>query len=101
MHLTFAITAALVFCLSLYALSRSPVLLRKIMALNVMASAVFLMLGSLSRRGADGTADPVPQAMVITGIVVAVAVTAFAVALALRIESASGHRRLPEEREER
>ena len=94
----FAAGAVAVFCLSLYGLFTYGHLLRKILTLNIMASAVFLLLGGVARHGGE-TTDPVPQAMVITGIVVAVAVTAFAVGLARRIHAISGHTHLPEDRE--
>ena len=42
------------------------------------------------RRGAGFAADPVPQAMVITGIVVAFAATALAIALVLRLFEETG-----------
>ena len=52
---------------------------RRILAFNLMGSGVFLVLVGLAQR--DGHADPVPQAMVLTGIVVSVAATALALAL--------------------
>jgi multicomponent Na+:H+ antiporter subunit C len=59
-------------------------LLWKIIALNVLGSGVFVLLLAMpSTPGAP--ADPVPQAMVLTGIVVTVAATALALALAVRI----------------
>jgi multicomponent Na+:H+ antiporter subunit C len=57
--------------------------LRKVMAVNVMGSGVFLLLVSGAHRVPDGP-DPVPHAMVLTGIVVAVSATALALALAQR-----------------
>ena len=42
--------------------------------------------------------DPVPHAMVLTGIVVAVSATAFALVLARRIYSVTGSTRLPEDK---
>lgn len=73
--------------LGLYGLVTHPHLLRKIIAFNVMGGGVFLLFGAIARRGAvAGTgADPVPQALVITGIVVAFSATALAVALLLRV----------------
>jgi multicomponent Na+:H+ antiporter subunit C len=53
--------------------------LRRVLALNVSSSGAFLVLVGLAQRG--GGVDPVPQAMVLTGIVVAVAATALALAL--------------------
>ena len=50
------------------------------------------MFGIVARRGAAAgfAFDPVPQAMVITGIVVAFAASALAVALILRLAEATG-----------
>lgn len=58
---------------------------RKILALNVMGSGVFLALVAPADRLVGRTPDPVPHAMVLTGIVVAVSATAVALALARRI----------------
>ena len=86
--LVFALTGAALFALGLYALLAHAHVLRKIMALNIMASGVFLVLVGLAQR--SGTADPVPQALVLTGIVVAVSATALALVLARRLFDASG-----------
>jgi multicomponent Na+:H+ antiporter subunit C len=53
---------------------------------------VFLLFGVVARRGADAGlgGDPVPQALVITGIVVAFSATALAVALLLRLHETGG-----------
>jgi len=62
--------------------------LRRLLAFNLMGSGVFLVFGAIARRGgiAGGTlSDPVPQALVITGLVVAFAATALAVALLIRL----------------
>ncbi len=76
----------------LYGLLTDPRLLRKIVAFNLMGSGVFLLFGVVSRRGADAGlgGDPVPHALVITGVVVAFAATALAVALLLRLHEAGG-----------
>jgi len=60
---------------------------RKIVAFNVLGSGVFVVFGAIARRGVMGGdgADPVPQALVITGIVVAFSATALAVALVKRL----------------
>jgi multicomponent Na+:H+ antiporter subunit C len=75
--------------LGLYGLIANPQPLRKILAFNLMGSGVFLVFGIVARKGAAAglQADPVPQAMVITGIVVAFAL---AVALVLRLFEAAG-----------
>ena len=78
--------------LGLYALIVDPKPLRKLLAFNLIGSGVFLVFGIVARRGATGRFpfDPVPQAMVITGIVVAFAATALAVALMLRLAEETG-----------
>jgi multicomponent Na+:H+ antiporter subunit C len=78
--------------LGLYGLIAKPQPLRKILAFNLMGSGVFLVFGIVARKGAAAglQADPVPQAMVITGIVVAFAASALAVNLVLRLFEAAG-----------
>lgn len=87
------------FCIGLHALIVREHLLRKILAINVMGSAVFLELVALAQR-TETVPDAVPQAMVITGIVVAVSATAFAIALTLKLTAAIGRSELPDERSE-
>jgi multicomponent Na+:H+ antiporter subunit C len=88
----FGLCAALLIGIGLYGLITDPHPLRKILAFNVIGSGVFLLFGAIARRGAIAGlgGDPVPQALLITGIVVAFAATALAVALLLRLFEASG-----------
>jgi len=88
----FGLCASVLIGLGLFGLMVDPRPLRKILALNVIASGVFLMLGVIARRGADAGmgGDPVPQALLITGIVVAFSATALAVALLLGLYEATG-----------
>ncbi|MBP0466060.1 NADH-quinone oxidoreductase subunit K [Roseomonas sp. PWR1] len=67
-------------------LVRTEPLLR-ILAFNLLGGGVFLVLGAIAQRGAGAgfAADPVPQAIILTGIVVAFAATTIAVALVLRL----------------
>lgn len=94
--LLYSIAGVLLFCIALYGLIAWAEILRKIIALNVMGGGVFLFLISIGRRNTDDFSDPVPQAMVLTGIVVALAITAFGVALARRIHALSGQKTLEE-----
>lgn len=91
----FALAGAALFAIGVAGLILQAHLLRKILAFNVMGSGVFLVLVGLGQRA--GTADPVPQAMVLTGIVVAVAATALALALARRLFNLTGRMRLQQE----
>ncbi len=86
----FGLGAALIIGLSLFQVIINPEPLRKVLAFNLLGSAVFVLFGVLARRGGgriDGVAfaDPVPQALIITGLVVAFAATVLAVALVLRL----------------
>ena len=83
----FAAVAVGLFCIGLHALIFHAHLLRKILALNVMGSAVFLVLVSASMPAPGAPPDPVSQALVITGIVVAVSTTAFALVLMLKLST--------------
>lgn len=95
-------TSGLLFALvgiALFALGAAGVLLiahllRRILAFNLMGSGAFLVLVGLAQR--NDVTDPVPQAMVLTGIVVAVAATALALALARRLQALTGQLELPE-----
>jgi multicomponent Na+:H+ antiporter subunit C len=78
--------------LGLFGLIVHPQPLRKILAFNLIGGGVFLLFGVVARRGAAAGfgGDPVPQALVITGLVVAFAATALAVALLLRLFQQTG-----------
>lgn len=87
-----ALVGAMLVGLGLYGLIVHPHPLRKLLAFNLLGSGAFLVFGMIARRGAAAGLpfDPVPQAMVITGIVVAFAASALAVALVLRLFATSG-----------
>jgi multicomponent Na+:H+ antiporter subunit C len=95
-HALFAVAGVLVFCIGMYGLVAREHLLRKVIGFNVMGAGVFLFLVSIARRNADPFPDPVPHAMVITGIVVALAASAFAVAVARRLYAETGRKTLGE-----
>jgi multicomponent Na+:H+ antiporter subunit C len=88
----FGLCAAVVVGLGLYGLIVDPQPLRKILAFNLLGSGAFLLFGVVARRGAMAGfgGDPVPQALVITGMVVAFSATALALALLLRLFQATG-----------
>lgn len=88
----FGLCAAALIGVGLYGLIVNPHPLRKIVSFNVIGSGVFLMFGTIARRAAAAGlgGDPVPQALLITGIVVAFSATALAVALVLRLFETTG-----------
>jgi multicomponent Na+:H+ antiporter subunit C len=97
----YSLVGVALFCIGVHGLVVREHLLRKLLALNIVGSAVFLFLVAVAYRNRDPAPDPVPHAMVLTGIVVAVSATAFALALARRLHAMSGQVTLddPEEPE--
>lgn len=87
----YALTAIALFAAGLFGLACHTHLIRKIICLNIMAGGVFLFLISLAYHHRDSDIDPVPQAMVLTGIVVAISATAFALCLTRKIYEKTGH----------
>lgn len=92
--LLYALAGAALFAIGLAGLLLQAHLLRKILAFNILGSGAFLVLVGLGQR--DGLIDPVPQAMVLTGIVVAIAATALALALARQLFDLTGRMQLPD-----
>ncbi|OOG22710.1 hypothetical protein B1C78_14355 [Thioalkalivibrio denitrificans] len=89
----YLLLATALFLMALYGVFASRHLLRRILALNVMSTAVFLWLVTVA-RAAPGL-DPVPHAMVLTGIVVTVSTTAVAVVLVVRLRASHRRHDLP------
>ena len=94
----FYIGAVLLFTIGLATLFLHPNLIKKIIGLNLMDTAVFLFLAAMGYVeggkapivGAEGGAlgnyiNPVPGGLVLTGIVVAVSTTALFLALTCRL----------------
>jgi len=88
----FGLCAAILVGLGLYGLIVNPQPLRKVLAVNLMGNGIFLVCAVIARRGAAAGmgGDPVPQALLITAIVVAFAASALAVALMLRLFEETG-----------
>lgn len=84
--------AAALVAVGLYGFLVNPQPLRKLIAFNLVGNGVFLLFGFIAERGGlPGIGgDPVPQALLITGIVVAFAATALAVTLLLRLHETTG-----------
>jgi multicomponent Na+:H+ antiporter subunit C len=89
--LLYAMTGCALFALGLAAAVLLEEPLRRVLAFNVMGSGAFLVFVGLAQR--EGVVDPVPQALVLTGIVVALAATALALALLRRLERTDEHER--------
>ena len=61
--------------------------LRRILSINILGVGVFLVFIATAYNGPETAPDAVPHALVLTGIVVAVAATALALALLRRLEA--------------
>jgi len=83
----FGLAGAILAGCGVYGLLSAGGGLGRILGFNVLGGGVFLIFGAVARRGAAAGfhADPVPQALVITGIVVAFCATALALALLVRL----------------
>jgi multicomponent Na+:H+ antiporter subunit C len=88
----FGLTGAALVGFGLYGFVTHPEPLRKILAFNLLGGGAFLFFGVIAKRGAAAGlgSDPVPQALMITAIVVAFAATAMALALVVRISDKTG-----------
>jgi multicomponent Na+:H+ antiporter subunit C len=83
------LAAAAMFGIGLYSLMLSRHLLRQLIAIKVMGSAVFLVLVAAAGP-VDGALDGIPKALVLTGIVIAVSAAAFGLALLVRLAEVTG-----------
>ncbi|RMF90022.1 MAG: cation:proton antiporter [Methanobacteriota archaeon] len=91
------IVSSTLFLIGLYTMITRRNLLKKIIGLNIMDTSVFLFFISMGSveggrapiviPGAEDVVyvNPLPQALILTAIVVAVSVTAFALALTIRL----------------
>jgi len=88
--LIYSLTGLILFGMGFFTLIIHSHPLRKILAVNVMSTGVFLILVATAYIPlGEGEIDPVPHAMVLTGIVVSVSVTALALILTCRIQETS------------
>lgn len=85
-EIIYGITAAALFALGVRGALLHRSLLGRLLSINVCSSGVFLGFVALGYRGWDLSPDPVPHALVLTGIVVAVSATALALALGRRLQ---------------
>lgn len=100
-NLNYVISAVL-FLIGLYAVAAKPNLVKKIMGLNIMETSVFLLIVSIGMvesgdapvvaEGvkASSMVNPIPQALILTGIVVAVSTTALALSICIKIHDNYG-----------
>jgi multicomponent Na+:H+ antiporter subunit C len=90
------VASVVLFLIGLYAVIAKNNLIKKFMGINIMETAVFALIISVGtvRHGSPPIMgvgarppfiNPLPQALILTGIVVAVSTTALALSLIIRI----------------
>ncbi len=92
----YMLAGMILFVLGLYGLINYRHLLRKIIAVNILGSGVFMLLIAGAYR-LPKSPDPIPHALVLTGIVVAVSATTLALALVVHLYIKTGQTTLPDE----
>jgi len=86
----------ILFVIGMYTMLTHSNMIKKVIAMNIMDASVFLMFVAVGyahgsqapiiREGAEVLyANPLPGALILTGIVVAVSVTAYALSLIVKI----------------
>lgn len=104
-NLNYAVSVVL-FLMGLYTVAVKPNLVKKLIGLNIMETSVFLLIVSIGMvdggmapivtKGykaalvAKRVVNPIPQALILTGIVVAVSTTAVALSLCIKIHDNYG-----------
>jgi multicomponent Na+:H+ antiporter subunit C len=89
--MAYGLAGVILFGLGLRAALSQGALLRRVIAVNITGAGVFMLLVAVAYRGTAAPPDPVPHALVLTGIVVAVSATALALALGRRLREAGKH----------
>ena len=95
------VVPVVLFFIGLYAIIAKNNLIKKFLGLNIMETAIFSFVialgvvddGTAPIMGPDARApfaSPLPQALILTGIVVAVSTTALALSLIIRIYQQRG-----------
>ena len=99
LHHYYEIAAVILFGIGFMNLLLQSNLIKKIVGLNIMDTAIYLFLAArgfvfgriapvpedLTNLSADKYINPIPGGLVLTGIVVSVSVTAFSLALVMRL----------------
>ena len=82
--LLYSMTGVALFAIGLLGVVIASHIIRKILALNVIGVGIFMLLIALAEHN-EFSIDSLPQAMVLTGIVIAAAGTALALNLMVRL----------------
>jgi multicomponent Na+:H+ antiporter subunit C len=85
-HLVYYAAAAALIALGAFHVFASRERLRQVLAINIMGTGVFLLLVTRAWTASASQPDPIPQALVLTGLVVAAASTGLALALGTTLD---------------
>jgi multicomponent Na+:H+ antiporter subunit C len=91
-ELIYSVTGIALFAIGLFGLIVAGHIVRKLVAINMMGIGVFMLFLATALHGPD-TVDPIPHALVLTGIVVAVAGTCLCLWLAISISKLDNEKR--------
>lgn len=97
----FYLVAVILFVIGMHTMLTHSNMIKKVIAMNIMDSSVFLLFVAIGyRHGAQAPiiregvdivyANPLPGALIVTGIVVAVSVTAYALSIIVKIQRSYG-----------
>jgi len=95
-HNIYYVASVILFCIGLYTIIAKNNLIKKFLGLNIMHTSVFVFIIALGaaeggspplmlENATPPFANPLPHALVLTGIVVAVSTTALALSLVIKI----------------
>jgi multicomponent Na+:H+ antiporter subunit C len=84
-EIVYGLTGVGLFALGLNGALVHRAFLGRVIGINICGAGVFLVFVTIAYRGPSLAPDPVPHALVLTGIVVAVSATALALALGRRL----------------
>ena len=86
----YGLAGIMIFVIGVHGMVSRAHLLRKALAMNVMGAGIFLFMVAFANRIPGGTPDPVPHAMVLTGIVVSISATGLILALIMHLYIKTG-----------
>lgn len=95
------IAAAILFVIGLYTVLTHSNLLKKVIGINIMETSIFLFFVSIGYVSGGSSPiitlggnqifiNPVPSALILTGIVVAVSITAYSLSLIIKLYETYG-----------
>lgn len=82
--------AVFLFAIGILIIIKKSNLFKKLIGLSIMESSIFIMFVSSGYIRGESQINPLPSALMLTGIVVGVSVTAFGLALIIKLYDSYG-----------